>query len=264
MQSSRTVTLLQVITELLPILIFKFVRSISLKVFYSFSNITLPLLRIFGEHPSVSPILLFSYIIVSYRQCPWKQRTHKIKTLIWQQFSYITSKLGSCICWGKNFSQQHFEDILFFVCQKFNIFHAYFLGKIKVRPVYRMLNWPENAIHVVKQYFLKLYKWNICKNQRIQEWHIYIQKESSRFDTLAKFQSILFLSSPEPKDELFWSLFLCRPSIHTFEQLLFWTPWANFFQISPWAFCWWGLKICTSGLSPLTKMATMPIYGKNT
>ena len=37
----------------------KFVLSLSLKVFYSFTYITLPLLHIFGEHSSVSPMLLF-------------------------------------------------------------------------------------------------------------------------------------------------------------------------------------------------------------
>ena len=37
----------------------KLVRSISLKEFYSFINKTLPLLRIFGVHHLVSPILLF-------------------------------------------------------------------------------------------------------------------------------------------------------------------------------------------------------------
>ena len=41
----------------------KLVRSISLKAFYSFTNITLPLLRIFGEHPSISPIFLFLYYL---------------------------------------------------------------------------------------------------------------------------------------------------------------------------------------------------------
>ena len=40
----------------------KLVRSISLKLFYSFINITFPLLRIFGEHPSVSPILLLCLV----------------------------------------------------------------------------------------------------------------------------------------------------------------------------------------------------------
>ena len=37
---------------------------ISLKVFYSFTNITLPLLRIFGKHSSVSPMLLFGRFLI--------------------------------------------------------------------------------------------------------------------------------------------------------------------------------------------------------
>ena len=41
----------------------KLLGIISLKVFYSFTNITLLLLRIFGEHPSVSPILLFTGMV---------------------------------------------------------------------------------------------------------------------------------------------------------------------------------------------------------
>ena len=43
----------------------KLVRSISLKIFYSFTNITLPLLRIFGEHSSVSPMLLLSKLLLN-------------------------------------------------------------------------------------------------------------------------------------------------------------------------------------------------------
>ena len=42
----------------------KLVCSISLKVFYSFTNITRPLLRIFGEHSSVSSMLLFGKFLI--------------------------------------------------------------------------------------------------------------------------------------------------------------------------------------------------------
>ena len=42
----------------------KLVCSMSLKLFYFFTNITLPLLRIFGEHSSVSPMLLFGRFLI--------------------------------------------------------------------------------------------------------------------------------------------------------------------------------------------------------
>ena len=39
--------------------------------------------------------------------------------------------------------------------------------------------------------------------------------------------------------------------------------WANQSQISSGASMGWGTKICSSGPGHMTKMATMPIYGKN-
>ena len=52
-----------------------------------------------------------------------------------------------------------------------------------------------------------------------------------------------------------------RPSVHTFEQLL----WVSvFFKFLLEPFDNGGLKICTNGLSLLIKIVAMPIYGKNT
>ena len=47
-----------------------------------------------------------------------------------------------------------------------------------------------------------------------------------------------------------------HPSINIFKQLLFWSCWANFAQISYGASLGWGNERL------LTKMAAMPIYGK--
>ena len=91
-------------------------------------------------------------------------------------------------------------------------------------------------------------------------------------------KSINIFSSPKPKAELLWSLFIPRsaivhpsvrcpssvrhPLVHNFEQLLLWNAWVIFFKFLLEPSVNGALKICTNGLGPLIKMATMPIYGK--
>ena len=75
-QSARTVTSNYWVTSL-NFCNNKLVRSISLKVFYSITNINLPLLHIFGAHPSVSPILLL-FIIFAPKHMMSTHRNHLI------------------------------------------------------------------------------------------------------------------------------------------------------------------------------------------
>ena len=42
------------------------------------------------------------------------------------------------------------------------------------------------------------------------------------------------------------------------------TPWSNFFKLHVEPCVKGGLKFCINGHSPLSKVAAMPIYGKNT
>ena len=52
-----------------------------------------------------------------------------------------------------------------------------------------------------------------------------------------------------------------QSSVHTFEQLETLRP--IFFKLHVGPSFKGGLKICTNGYGPLSKMAAMPIYGKN-
>ena len=67
------------------------------------------------------------------------------------------------------------------------------------------------------------------------------------------------------QDEKVWSLAVCiHLSVHTFERLSSVTPWPIFFKLHVEPSFQGGLKIYTNGHGLLIKMATMPIYGKNT
>ena len=68
----------------------------------------------------------------------------------------------------------------------------------------------------------------------------------------------------------FASLCICMSSIHlngkivkSFRRLLLWSLWANFVQISYGATLVWGNKRLLKLSRSVTKMAAMPIYGKN-
>ena len=68
----------------------------------------------------------------------------------------------------------------------------------------------------------------------------------------------------------FASLCICMSSIHlngkivkSFKRLLLWSLWANFVQISYGATLVWGNKRLLKLSRSVTKMAAMPIYGKN-
>ena len=53
-------------------------------------------------------------------------------------------------------------------------------------------------------------------------------------------------------------------NVQNFKRLLLWNLWANFAQISYEASLGWGeWKIAKMVVGSLTKMAAMPIYGKN-
>ena len=54
-----------------------------------------------------------------------------------------------------------------------------------------------------------------------------------------------------------------RPSVHIFKHLFSETAWpikAKFYVEPPWE---GGTKVCINGPGHMTKMAAMPIYGKN-
>ena len=51
-----------------------------------------------------------------------------------------------------------------------------------------------------------------------------------------------------------------RPSVHIFKHLLLWNRLAKFYVEPPWE---GGTKVYINGPGHMTKMAAMPIYGKN-
>ena len=85
-----------------------------------------------------------------------------------------------------------------------------------------------------------------------------LQKELSYVDVWPFYSKVKFAS-----------LCICMSSIHlngkivkSFKRLLLWSLWANFVQISYGATLVWGNKRLLKLSRSVTKMATMPIYGK--
>ena len=79
--------------------------------------------------------------------------------------------------------------------------------------------------------------------------------------------SLFFISSPEPKAHrsAYRILMLRRPSVvrQPFSKIFSETAWpikAKFYLAPPWV---GGTKVCSRHLGHMTKMAAMPIYGKN-
>ena len=94
MQSSRTITQSQIITELFPFLTFAIIILYRTTIFYSFTNITLPLLHIFEEHPSGSILWIYQFSCCISMKMVWG---------VWSGFLF-----------GKIFSRWHIEIFFLF------------------------------------------------------------------------------------------------------------------------------------------------------